>query len=91
MTSTRGLWGSWVIAGAAGELVGLGVAGVIMAGGASIAAQSAGPSAMVIMFAATALAGVLEGAIVGAIQVAVLRRHVPAPGSRRTLRRGAWA
>src|SRR4051812_17276668 len=77
-------WAAWVAANGAGELIGLGIAGLIGIGlvrGVEALLGTAAPLATAGIMVA---AGTLEGAIVGAAQWRVLHEHFP------SIRARAW-
>src|SRR4051794_35790770 len=76
------LWAAWGVANGTGELVGLGIAGLIGVGlvrGVETLLDAAAPLATAGIMVA---AGTLEGAIVGAAQWRVLREPFPAIQAR---------
>ena len=79
-----GVWPRWVGANVAGEVVGFGAAGALMAALGASVDGAAGVAAVLLAAGMVLLAGVVEGSAVGYAQWRMLRGLLP------VLPRGAW-
>lgn len=75
--------GRWVLATAAGTLLGTAACATLFAIGAATVRAVPGPAATVVMFAFTAVAAVAAGSVLGLAQSLILAAHLD-------LRAGAW-
>lgn len=73
-----GLWGRWVAANTAAEVVGLGGSAAVAVGLASTTDRMGGAGVLLMAAAMIAIGTCLEGVLVGLLQGAVLRRALPA-------------
>ncbi|HET8631891.1 MAG TPA: hypothetical protein VFL91_31080 [Thermomicrobiales bacterium] len=74
----RRVWGRWMLANMVGEVVGFGLAAVLVALAAARVAATSGPPGWAVAVAAVLAVGAVEGTAVGLAQGLVLRGCLPA-------------
>lgn len=79
----RMAWASWIILTALAELVGIAMGAAWWVGADLLNPEPKGLATRLVMLALKALSGVVEGAVLGAVQAALMRQRLPGLSARR--------